>query len=239
MAGQKFAVFDIDGTLIRWQLYHALTEELARQGYVDKAEFQKVRAARMDWKKRSGTDSYVEYEKLMVDIFESALKLISPAVLVGACHNVMEEYQDQVYTYTRDLICELKTKKYLIFAISSSQIEIVKMMAEYYGFDDFGGTVYKTSDNHYTGEKEALRYQSKADFLDDLVKKHGAVWQNSIGVGDSESDIAMLSKVEKAIAFNPTRKLFDEAKRKNWKVVVERKNMVYELESNDGSYLLA
>ncbi len=28
---QPFAVFDIDGTIIRWQLYHALADELAKE----------------------------------------------------------------------------------------------------------------------------------------------------------------------------------------------------------------
>ena len=31
----KFAVFDIDGTLIRWQLYHAIADELAKSGHID------------------------------------------------------------------------------------------------------------------------------------------------------------------------------------------------------------
>jgi phosphoserine phosphatase len=31
---KRFAVFDLDGTLVRWQLYHALVDRLAKKGYL-------------------------------------------------------------------------------------------------------------------------------------------------------------------------------------------------------------
>jgi phosphoserine phosphatase len=49
----------------------------------------------------------------------------------------------------------------------------------------------------------------------------------------------MLEYVEHPIAFNPEIRLFNEARNKGWKIVVERKNVVYELEANHGSYVLA
>lgn len=49
----------------------------------------------------------------------------------------------------------------------------------------------------------------------------------------------MLEIVEEAIAFNPSEKLFWHATRKGWKIVVERKNHVYELIQRNGTYVLA
>jgi phosphoserine phosphatase len=49
----------------------------------------------------------------------------------------------------------------------------------------------------------------------------------------------MLEAVEQPIAMNPSQKLFDHAQKHGWKIVVERKNMIYELEDRDGSYVLA
>ena len=43
---------------------------------------------------------------------------------------------------------------------------------------------------------------------------------------------------EQAIAFNPSQELLDEAMNRGWRIVVERKNIAYILESHDGSYLL-
>ncbi len=138
---RPFAVFDIDGTLIRWQLYHALADELARMGRLDADQFQKVREARMNWKKRTDELSFETYEQTLITLIDAAITGISLTDLGLAGNKVIAEYEDQVYTYTRDLIRDLPTKNYFLFAISASPSEIVGLLAGHYGFDDFGGSV--------------------------------------------------------------------------------------------------
>lgn len=236
---RPFAVFDIDGTLIRWQLYHALADELARRGHLDTKQFQKVRAARMAWKKRTDNDSFTQYEHTLVELVDEAITGIRVTDLAVACSSVLAEYKDQVYTYTRQLIRGLKAKNYLLFAISASQAEIVSLLAEYYGFDDYGGSIYEVKDGVFTGQADILRQERKPEYLKQLVSTHHARWQDSMGVGDSESDIPMLATVEQPIAFNPTKKLFEHAEKQGWPIVIERKNMIYKLEPKSGSYILA
>jgi HAD superfamily hydrolase (TIGR01490 family) len=236
---RPFAAFDIDGTLIRWQLYHALADELARTGHIDRAAYARVKQIRMNWKQRSHENSFEEYERALVALVETALTSIKLTDFEKACRRVIDEYKDQVYTYTRDLIKDLKAEDYLIFAISASQSQIVGMVAEHYGFDDFGGSEYEVKAGYFTGKVKLLKSSAKPEYLRGLVAKHDASWQDSIAVGDSESDIPMLSIVEQPIAFNPTKELFEHARNHGWKIAVERKNMTYELEPQDGSYILA
>jgi HAD superfamily hydrolase (TIGR01490 family) len=236
---RPFAVFDIDGTIIRWQLYHALADELARSGQLDAEQFKQVRQARMAWKRRAHDASFHDYQEMLVATFDMALTNIDVEALKQASDSVIAEYKDQAYTYTRNLINDLKANGYLLFAISASQDEIVKLLADYYGFDDAGGSTYEVKDGRFTGQSDILKSERKPVFLKQLVEKHQAGWQGSIAVGDTESDIPMLSAVEQPIAFNPTKALFEHAKEQSWKVVIERKNMVYELEPGDGTYLLA
>jgi phosphoserine phosphatase len=125
-----------------------------------------------------------------------------------------------------------------LFAISASQAEIVELLAGYYGFDDYGGSIYEIKDGYFTGRKDVLKSDRKPTHLRKLVAKHGADWAGSVGVGDSESDIPMLSIVEQPIAFNPTRNLYEYAVEHTWPVVVERKNMIYKLEPENGAYRL-
>jgi len=61
------------------------------------------------------------------------------------------------------------------------------------------------------------------------VEKEGLTLAHSIGVGDTESDIPFLELVAQPICFNPNMNLYRYAKRMKWKVVVERKDVVYEL----------
>ena len=241
MAGKvkrPFAVFDIDGTLIRWQLYHAVADELARRGHFGAIEYQAVREARLQWKKRAGEDSFKDYEHALVNLVDQAMAGLSVAELESACRTVIHEYKDQVYTYTRNLISELKSKNYLLFTISASQSEIVRMLAEYYGFDGYGGSEYEVVNGHYTGKKEVLQRERKPELLKALAARHGASYKDSIAVGDSESDIPMLEAVERPVAFNPTKFLYDHAVTNGWKIVVERKNVIYELEPSQNGYSL-
>src|SRR3989344_507958 len=230
---KKFAVFDIDGTLIRWQLYHAVAEALAKQGLLDPKIHQTIKDARMRWKKRTHTDAFRDYEGRLVSAYDRLITQLTPEQMQVAANSVFNEYRDQVYTYTRDLIAQLKDRKYLLLAISGSQTEIVDKIAKHWGLDDWVGSTYTQKGGRYTGAK-IVASADKAKILDKLVTEHKLSYKGSIAVGDSASDIKMLELVELPIAFNPEKTLFDHARQHDWKIVVARQNVVYELERTSG-----
>ena len=236
-ASRPFAVFDIDGTIIRWQLYHAIIDVLAKQGDIAPELYQQIQEARRDWEIRTHEESFTQYELRLVGYFKKILKGLGVAAYTKASHQVFEEHKDLVYRYTRGLIKELKTKGYTLFAISGSPVEAVEPFAAYYGFDDFAASIYKNDGQRYTGEVIPI-VGRKNEALKELVQKHGLSFKDSIGVGDSEGDIAMLELVENPIAFNPSKKLFGHAQAQGWPVIVERKNVIYELSEQDGMYVL-
>jgi HAD superfamily hydrolase (TIGR01490 family) len=235
--GRPFAAFDIDGTLIRWQLYHALADRLARLGHIDPDIFQRITDARMDWKRRRRAEAFKEYEIELVRLFETILKEINVGHFEEAADAVFEEYKDQVYIYTRELLKKLKAEGYLLFAISASQAVLIRKIAEYYGFDDYAAAEYEEINGRFTGEVQTT-YGRKDEVLKRLVKKHRAGFDRSIAVGDSTSDVAMFELVRRPIVFNPEHKLLEQAKKRGWNIVLERKNVTYELEERDGEYQL-
>lgn len=234
---RKFAVFDIDGTLIRWQLYHAVVDKLAKHGHLGENGHQKLHEARMRWKRREDSEGFRAYELELIKLYEAAITTIDLTKFDSYVDEVIEEYKDQAYTYTRDLIKQLREKNYVLLAISGSQEELVARIAKYYQFDDYIGTHYERNARGFTGKAEIASHDKKSR-LTSLVKKHNLTFDDSIAVGDSGSDGVMLEMVERPIAFNPDRTLFNLAKQAGWKVVVERKNMVYELENKSGQYVL-
>ena len=144
---------------------------------------------------------------------------------------VIEEKRDRVYRYTRDLVKDLKDKGYFILGISHSPKFIVDGFGYEHGFDKVYGSFYGSgpSDN-FTGEVEDRELiQHKAAILQRAARKEDLSLQGSIAVGDTESDISMLELVTTPIAFNPNQKLYDHAKKRGWKIVVERKDVIYEL----------
>jgi HAD superfamily hydrolase (TIGR01490 family) len=235
--GRKFAVFDIDGTLIRWQLYHALVDSLINNGHINPDKFPSIKQARMHWKNRRDPEAFRKYEAELVKFYNSSLTTLSVADFNNTVEQVFDEYKDQVYVYTKKLIDNLKREGYLLFAISGSQTQIISKVAGYYGFDDFLATVVIEKNGEFSGEF-ILPHLNKDKALQTLVNKHGASYEDSYAVGDSLGDAKMMELVIHPVAFNPERKLYDYAVERNWKIVVERKNMVYELENRQGKYEL-
>ncbi|HVS79057.1 MAG TPA: HAD family phosphatase [Candidatus Saccharimonadales bacterium] len=236
--GRKFAVFDIDGTLIRWQLYHALVDGLVRNGHINPDDFPTIKESRMNWKNRQDPEAFKKYEIELVNFYNANLASLSVSDFNSTVDEVFDEYKDQVYVFTKQLIEKLRQKGYLLFAISGSQSQIVSKLVDYYHFDDFLATVVVEANGHFTGEL-ILPHLNKDKSLRELVKKHKAVFEGSYAVGDSLGDAKMMELVDNPIAFNPERALFDYSKMRAWKVVLERKNMVYELEKKGSRYELA
>lgn len=233
---KKFAAFDLDGTLIRWQLYHTVVDRLAALGYLGDTAAQDIRDARMRWKTR--TASFKEYELVLLTAYESTLKNIPIEEFENAVGLVVREYKNQVYTYTRELLKDLQAQGYFTMAISGSHHEMVAEIARAYNFDDFMGTIYSRKDGQFTGDMDSFPVGNKSKALTQLVEKHGLTYDGSYAIGDSESDIPMLASVQNPIAFNPERGLFEKAREEKWKIVVERKNVVYELLPGEEGYRL-
>lgn len=234
---RKFAVFDIDGTLIRWQLFHAIFDRLGNSGFITPEHHNTIKEARMHWKNRETNEGFTAYEKVLIGVYLDVLQTIDPDDHRHVIEDVVNEYQDQTFTYTRDLVRRLRGEGYLLFAVSGSHNEAVAAVARHHGFDDSIGASFETKNGQFTGEVATPIYDKKAA-LDTLVRAHDATYEDSYAVGDSMSDASMLAAVTHPIAFNPDQLLYDEAKKQGWPIVVERKNVVYELAQKDGTYEL-
>jgi HAD superfamily hydrolase (TIGR01490 family) len=234
---KPFAVFDIDGTLIRWQLFHAIVHSLGKHGHMPADAHERIKKARMDWKLRTTNEGFGAYEEILVKEYLAVLKQISTEQYALIVQEVFDEYKDQVYTYTRDLVQDIKKKGYFLLAISGSHHEIIQKLAQHHGFDVAVGSTIEQIDGKFSGGIDTPIFD-KAKVLKRLIAEHNLTTTDSVAVGDSKSDVAMLELVDNPIVFNPDRKLFTVAKERQWKIVIERKNMVYELEPHDGSYTL-
>jgi len=238
---KKFAVFDIDGTLFRWQLFSEVVFELMQDGYIPKEVKAEVDAKMSQWRDRKTAHSFHDYETAIVQAFIPYVTKVPVAAIETAADNILARVGNQVYMYTRSLITELKGQGYTLIAISGSQDEIVQRFAKLWQFDIALGQANDQKDGQYTGTIPGgkLLVLRKGEALKELVATHNLSWKESIAVGDTMSDASMLELVEKPIAFNPNEQLFEVAKKHSWPVVIERKNMIYELEARDGTYLLA
>lgn len=225
---RPIAVFDIDGTIFRSSLFHELVEQLVDRGLLPTKVRDEYRASQLKWLDRAGR--YEDYTMDMVHAFRDNLKGVPFEEVSYIAGEIIDEKKNRLYRYTRDLVRELKGKGYYLLAISWSPRFMVEALGHELGFDKVYGFFYEVGPSgNFTGnvEDEDL-IMNKAAVLERAAKKAGLSLEQSIGVGDTESDIPMLELVEIPIAFNPNQSLFEHAKKRGWRTVVERKDVVYE-----------
>ena len=226
---QKVAVFDVDGTIFRSSLLIQIVSALIEGGAFPK-EARHIYATQQNrWLNREG--SYEEYINAVVEAFASHLKGIHYGVLADAAEEMVGAQWKHTYRYTRDLLVHLKARDYYLLAVSNSPKTILDKLCSRLGFDKAYGTVYEIGPHDcFTGTvlDEHLIF-NKANILKRAVEKENLTLLHSVGVGDTESDIPFLEMVAKPICFNPNMKLHRYAKRMEWNIVVERKDVVYEL----------
>lgn len=234
---KQFAVFDIDGTLYRWQLFHDLVEELTMSGVLPAQSYIDISAVWNKW--RGGEMGWHNYEDTVVTILMKYLPTIDVRSFEAAAHSVVARSGHKVHHYPLRLLEELKAKGYLIIAISGSQQELLDPFCARYGFDIAVGALYERKDNKLTGKILRPTIDRKDTLLKELVATHQLSWEGSVAIGDSDGDGALLELVERPIAFNPSEGLFAIARTKGWPIVVERKNIAYRLEKDHEALVLA
>ena len=229
MDKRPVAVFDIDGTIFRSSLFLELVKQMSLQGILPDGFKNAYEAERLSWLDRKG--DYQEYVGKVVQAFVANIKGVSYDTVTKLANEIVEEKKDRVYRYTRDLMKDLREEGYFLLAISHSPRFILDVFCKEAGFDKVYGYFYETGPTgNFTGEvADADVMNNKAAVLQRAVQKGSLSLEKSVGVGDTETDIPMLEMVETAIAFNPNRKLLEHARKRKWKIVVERKDVVYEM----------
>jgi HAD superfamily hydrolase (TIGR01490 family) len=233
----KIAVFDIDGTVYREAMSFIVAEALIEK--FDFPEEEKLLAdARHAYKSRGSTEAYWVYNKTILEVFKKVLLRTTPTQLSEVIAGLLSSKQDYCYAYTTQLIRQLKDEGRTLIAISGSIANIVEPFAKSIGFDFVVASGLEVVDGKFTGERATETKHGKDQILRDLVAEHGLTLAESIGVGDTHRDISMLAATEQPIAFNPNAALYEEAQKRGWNIVLERKNMIYELTAADQGYMV-
>ncbi|MBU1519228.1 HAD family phosphatase [Patescibacteria group bacterium] len=226
---KKVAIFDIDGTIFRSSLLIELVESLVDEDVFPKTTRSIYKKERINWLNRKG--SYEQYITAVITAFLKNIKGVPYKEFKRVVKIVISNQKDMVYQYTRDLVKELKSKKYYLLAISQSPKGILDEFCKQLGFDKIYGRFYEIGNTEcFTGKviSENL-IADKANILRRAIEKEQLTLKHSIAVGDTEGDIEMLKMVDNPICFNPNSALLKVAQRNGWKIIVERKDVVYNI----------
>jgi HAD superfamily hydrolase (TIGR01490 family) len=229
-AKKKVAIFDIDGTIFRSSLLVEVTEALIQKGLFPKSTRRRYAKEQEAWINRKG--SYEDYIMAVVAVFSDNLPGMHFKEFNDIAEEVVSLHKDRVYRYTRDMVEDLKKKGYFLLAISLSPKSIVERFAKQLGFDKVYGLLYKIDEKGFyvKGYEASDILKDKGKILLRAIEKENLTLRGSVGVGDTEGDVNFLKLVERPICFNPNSLLFAHAKKAKWKVVVERKDVIYNVQ---------
>ena len=227
-SGRPLAVFDVDGTLFRRGLLAELTRRLVDEGVFSERVREELSRDYYAWVERRG--SYESYDNLVVELFQRQLQGIPLKELRRCARAEVEDHGRRLHLYTRELTQRLGEAGYFLLAISGSPEEILDIFLKPLGFDGAFGTVLAVDgEDRYTGERLTNPFEDKRRVLEAFLVETGMNLEGSVGVGDTLSDVGFLEMVEAPIAFNPNRALFEAALGRRWPLVVERKDVIYNL----------
>lgn len=227
---KKLAVFDIDGTIFRSSLLIELVDVLIDEDIFKKSAAKIYEGDKRRWLDREG--DYKTYIDSVVTAFKKNLIGVRRDDFLRVANRVVALHKNRVYRFTRDLVRDLKKKGYYLVAISHSPKGVVEPFAKYLGFEKTYGMMYEVNPatKRFNGK---IVYEDliadKAKIVACVTEREPVTLRGSIGVGDTESDIPFLSIVDRPLCFNPNQKLLNVAKKNRWEVVVERKNVIYKI----------
>jgi HAD superfamily phosphoserine phosphatase-like hydrolase len=227
MKKKKLAIFDIDGTIFRKNLHFELLDELVYMKILDKSVRRDLVKAYGHWLNHEGT--YEEYRDKLVSLYGINIKGCKEADIVEASKTVARFNSKRTYIFSLDLIRKL-SPDHVMLVISGSPMEIVREYASIFKFDAYYGSVYETDDNGvYTGKAVFEPTRNKGSVVMQYAAENGLTLKNSVGIGDTESDASFLGLVDEPIAFNPNINLKQIAEKNSWRIVVEKKDVIYEI----------
>jgi HAD superfamily phosphoserine phosphatase-like hydrolase len=230
-AAPQLAVFDIDGTIFRSSLLIELTRALVDADLFPPAALRTTAPAERRWRNRQGP--YEAYIQAVVQTFSRHLAGVPQAAFLRVARRVVREQRLHTYRYTRDLAAKLHAQGFFLLAISHSPREIVAPFCRTLGFDEVYAQLFEVGPSgRYTGRRlyEDV-IEDKGKVLRRAQAREGFSLRGSVGVGDTEADIRFLRLVDRPICFNPNAALYRVARRRGWRVIVERKDVVYTVQN--------
>lgn len=238
------AFFDIDGTFYRDSLLIEHFKRLIKHEIISPSVWHsQVKHTFNNWDKRQGN-----YDDYLLEVSMTYVKYLTGVSFEDIdfiAKQVIKLKADRVYRFTRERIEWHLSQGHKVIFISGSPDFLVSKMAEKYQATDFKGSAYHMDgDGLFTGTVVPMWDSiSKLSTIQHMVDKYNLDLDQSYAYGDTQGDYTMLCSVGNPIAINPAKELLgsiqkDPVLSEKAKVVIERKDVIYEIQLKTGELAL-
>ncbi|WP_459130045.1 HAD family hydrolase [Guggenheimella bovis] len=230
------AFFDIDGTLYRNSLLIEHFNKLIQYEMIDeRVWFDRIEVPFTEWTERKGDYEYYTY--VVAEAYRNALVGFNLDEIEFLAKHVIKKNWQKTYVYTRNQIKWHQEHGHEVIFISGSPDFLVGKMADAYGVKVYKASTYvKDEGGIFHGEVLPMwDSESKKRAVMELRETFDIDLKESYAYGDTGGDYTLLELVGNPVAINPNRNLFLRIKEsvdmlEKVKIVVERKDMIYEID---------
>lgn len=234
MNKNKIYLKDIDGTFFRHSLHLKLMEALIKSNIFPEIAEKRFYDAMKKWKDRAQHDSFENFTSESIKlVYEYLVGKNANHVMVIA-RQLIDEIFRETYLFPRWLQREAEKSGYKIGAISQSPNFMVEYFSLKHGLAFCSGSPYPVDKaGLFTSEMYAI---PKDKTIEKIRQQEVYDFSESIGIGDTQSDVPIFEAVSYPICFNPSKALAKEAESRGWPMIIERKNNIVILK--EGRYKL-
>ncbi|HLP88293.1 MAG TPA: HAD-IB family hydrolase [Nostocaceae cyanobacterium] len=224
----KVAALDIDGTLYPGALGLKLLQALTANGISDKSKSEDI--FKVVERYRLNEIDFQTMATTAYTLCAEAIAGISQAVMQHIARQVWQQERTKLFPFVPQLIEVLKSQGYSLVLISGSPDEIVCCLAEEFGISKYQGSIFATHQGKYTGQVSLLSgaLGKKYSIFSQMVKDWRVNLEESLAIGDSITDTALLQIVGKPVVFEPHPSLMLVAQEKGW-LVTNRNDVVKDI----------
>lgn len=223
MTGRRFrkaayAIFDLDGALHPATLGLPLLRSLAGDGVCDPRRAAELFAfvTSMDPEELRSPDS----ADFAYRLYARALEGVPASQVCSAAKQVWNYQRQRVFDVMRGVLPKMRCHGYRTVLISGSPHEIVAEAARDLGFIRYQGAVFTVRSGVYDasiGLAPGTR-DRKSDIARRLAGNTPIDWERSTAIGNSTTDLELLSAVCHPVAFEPSDTLRAAAGRFGWPI---------------------
>lgn len=215
--------FDVDKTLIDGYSGYYTTLLLIKKGILKKrrlaqALFYRLIGPLFEGSRHSHRNVHRIYEIAMSDM--AGMPLQEVLQIGRECFE--KDIRPRLFQEGIDRVHEHKKKGDAVYFLTSGPYMTIMNLAEFLGVDGSysGGSVVDTSGRLTREIKFPICYrEGKVLIAEEILKKHGARWEDATYYADSMDDLFVFEKVGHPVLVNPGKKLASIGQKRGWPVM--------------------
>lgn len=215
---KELVILDLDNVIIKGQSQKYFLDYLFKKGHINSFFYFRIYLWFLLYKL-----GLVKNPKNIMEYAFSSLKEVNIDKAKKIVSNFFNENLNKfIFKEMVAIIEEHRNKNRELIIVSNAIDIIVKKIAEYLNIKNYIGTKLEIKKNKFTGKilGDIVYGKNKKYLVQNFIIKNNLIIKNSWAYADHISDLDLLLFVDYPFIVNPDNLLCEEAKKRNWDILI-------------------